>query len=480
MGRPRFAPYLPEPKPMPVSQRHTPSTSPMDPIYHALGEEIQRRMTAWSADALADLSPVARRLLAVPPPRLERPSDAARFLHLLGFLSRQPGTDGRLAWAWAKRVADPHPRVADVLGLLAALGDQLRQIDPSAADAIPPAELEILFRRSMDLAPDRPTAFGRAGLFFLHQGDDAEAERCLAAAFRLDPTSGFIAQQLADLYDHDHRPADGLAVLDACLAAVPPDAADPDVLWKAGLAAVALGKPEAVVNYFARLEQLDSGRRWVAYYRAIALLDLRRFADAAVAIEREAGLIQMPSALHVHTVRAAAAAGLGDVASVRRHVDAAVRSPLSQVNYLSPAGVVGCYTRLWVAARSLSADDTVLARLRERLLASGLTPAAVWDDDRATGEPRDGLTHFWCDLRQPLDDRWAAAGHALPGTEGWTAYRVRYGVMAPNAADAARRALAAQQRSAPLPAEVERVVSDGGPRRDVPGVTRRGLPEPIG
>ena len=450
----------------------------MDPIYDALGEEIQQRMTAAPDDRPADLTPVATRLLAVPPARLDRPSDAARFLHLLGFLARQPGTDGRRAWTWAKRVAAGHPRSADVLGLLAALGDQLRQIDPSAADAIPTPELEGLFRTSMELAPGRATTFGRAGLFFLHQGNDAEAERCLTRAFELDPTSGFIAQQLADLLDHAGRPADGLAVLERCLASVPADGADPEVLWKAGLATTALQRPEATAAHFARLEQLQPGRRWVAYYRAIALLGLRRFAEAALAIEREAGLIQMPSALHVHTVRAAAAAGLGDAGSVRRHVDAAVRSPLSLVNYLSPAGVVGCFTRLWVAGRLLDADDTVLARLRDRLLSSGLTPAEFWDDARSAEPPTPGLAQFWCDLRQPLDERWAAAGHALPGTEGWTAYRIRYAVRAADAADAARRALAWQAQSAPLPATVESVAVDAmaaaaGP----PGVARRGYPE---
>ncbi len=462
----------------PTAPQQSPA-SPMDPIYDALGDEIQQRMTAGSDETPADLSPVAGRLLAVPPARLERPSDAARFLHLLGFLSRQTGSNGRRTWDWAKRVAAPHPRVPDVMGLLAALGDQLRQVDPSAAHAIPPAELETLFRRSMDLAPDRPTAFGRAGLFFLHQGHDAEAMRCLEAAFRLDPTSGFIAQQLADLYDHAGRAADGLAVLDACLRAAPPHAPNPDVLWKAGLAAVALGRHEAVAEHFGRLEQADPGRRWVAYYRAIAFLELRRFADAALAIEREAGLIQMPTALHVHAVRAAAAAGLGDLAALRRHVDAATRSPLSLVDYMPPAGVVGCFTRLWLAARPLEPDDTVKARLRIRLLASGLTPAELWDDDRSGRDAVAGLTHYWCDLLQPLDDQWSSAGHAMPGTTAWTAYRIRVGVMATDADDAARQAISVQQQSADIPPVVERLLADGEPQTAAPGVTRRGYPEAV-
>jgi tetratricopeptide (TPR) repeat protein len=455
----------------------TATTGPMDEVYAAIGDEIQQRLTAATGAAAPDLAPVAARVLAIPPGRLGHPADAARFLHLVGFLSRGASTDGRRVWDWAKRVATPHPRSADVLGLLAATGDQLRQLDPSVADVIPTAELAGLFRRAMELAPDRATAFGRAGLFFLHQGDDAEAERCLVRAFALDPTSGFIARELADLYGHTDRPTDALDVLDRCVRASSPDAVDPEVLWKAGLSATSLGRSADAVGYLSQLERLQPGRRWVAYYRAIGLLETGRFAEAAVAIEREAGLIRMPSPLHVHAVRAAAAAGQGDVSSVRRHVDAAVRTPLSTVDYLAQAGVVGCYTRLWVAGQSLDADDTVTARLHERLLASGLTPAPFWAAARSGGVTAGGLTHYWCDLRQPLDARWAAAGHAMPGAERWAAYRIRYGVLASDPADAARRALDWQQRSALLPPAVERVAPDGdGGRTDVPGVTGRGYP----
>ena len=454
-----------------------PAAGPMDDVYAALGQEVQQRLAAGDEHAPPDLLPVLAMVLTIPPERLARAADAARFLHLLGFLSRQPTTDARRTWDWAKRAAAAHPQSADVLGLLGALGDQLRQVDPSLADAVPPAELADLFRRAMDLAPDGATAFGRAGLFFLHQGDDAEAERCLARAFRLDRSNAFIARELSDLYGHTDRLSDGLAVLDLCLRESPPDAADPEVLWKAGLAATSLDRAEAAVTYLSQLEQLQPGRQWVAYYRAIGLLGLKRFPEAAVAIEREAGLVQMPTALHVHTVRAAAAAGVGDAAAVRRHVDAAVRPPLSSVTYLSRAGVVGCFTRLWAAAAVLDDDDTVRARLKERLLASGLTPAEVWADARSAGHPIQDLTHYWCDMRQPLDERWAAAGHAMPGTEGWTAYRVRYGVLAADASDAAQRAVAWQRRSAPLPPDVESVAVDAGPFTDAPGVTRRGYPE---
>ena len=452
---------------------------PLDPLYAALGAEIQQRLSAATGDGPPDLSPVRGRVLAIPPEAVDRVADATRLLHMMGFLAAQPGTDGRSAWDWAKRVAANHQRSAEVLALLGSLGDGLRQADESVADAIPAAELEGLFRRAMDLAPQQATAFGRAGLFFLRQGNDAEAERCLARSFRLDRTSSFIARELADLYGHTERPTDGLAVLDLCLREGPADAPDPEVLWKATLAAVSLGRWEPAVTYCSRLEQVQPDRRWVAYYRAVALVELKRFPAAAVAIEREAGLIRMPTALHVHTIRAAAAAGLGDADSVRRHVDAAVRPPLSSVDYMSRGGVVGCFTRLWTAAKSLADDDTVRARLTERLLASGLTPKAFWDDGRAGGQSIDGLTHFWCDVRQPVDERWAAAGHALPDAAAWTAYRIRYGVLAADADDAAARAVAWQRRSAVVPPIVESVTANPGTYTDAPGVTNRGYPEAV-
>ena len=450
--------------------------SPLDEIYAHLGDQIQARLTAASPGRPADLSPIAAQLLALPPRRIDRPADAARLLHLLGFLSGQPGLDGRRAWQWAKRVAIPHHSSADVLGLLGSLGDGLRQADPAAADAIATGELADLFRRSMALAPTRATAFGRAGLFFLHQADDAQAERCLARAFELDPTSGFVARQLADLYAHDGRPADGMAVLDQCLASLPVDAPDPEVLWAAGLAAIALARPDAAASHFARLERADPDRKWAAYYRAVALLDLGRFAEAAAAIEREAGVIQM-RALHVDAVRAAAAAGVGDTAAVRRHADAAARTPLSTVTYLPRDGVVGCFTRLWAAVEPLADDDTVRSRVRERLLASGLTPARFWDSVRGPGAG--SPTPFWCDLRQPLDETWSAAGHAMPGTEAWPAYRIRYGVLAADAAEAAAHALAWQRRSADLDPTVESVTPGTDPAAAglAPGVWRRGYPE---
>ena len=466
-----------------------PSASPLDPVFEQLAADVQGEMAAAAesdGERTPDLATIARRLVMLPPNRVGRADDAARFLRLLAFLSQAPGTDDGRAWAWARAVAAPHPRDAMVLNLLAAYGAQLRQREdapPSTADLIPAAELEDLFRRAMDVDPNQPMTFGRAGLFYLNQGNDGEAERCLARAFRLDRTSAFVAQRLAEIYSRTDRGPDALAVLDLCLREQPADERDADLLWKAALAASGMDKQAIALTYLDAFEETKPRQRWVQYYRAIALLGLERYAEAANAIEAEAGRIDMPTALHVHTVRAAAAAGLNDSPGVRRHVTAAIGSPLSLVNYLSRTGVVACYTRLYRAAAKLPADDAVRKSLDRRLLVSGLTPDEFWDRQRQGGTKVQDVKHFWCDLRQPLDRRWADAGTAMPGSDGWPAYRIRYGVLAADEADASRRAVAWQIKSSPAAAlvpDVERVTADPATYTDVPGVTQRSYPEPAG
>ncbi len=464
-----------------------PTASPLDPVFEQLAADVQAEMDAAAksnGNRDPDLASVAGRVLMLPPHRVARAGDAARLLRLLAFLSQAPGTDDGRAWAWAKAVAAPHPRDATVLNLLAAYGAQLRQREdapPATADLIPSAELDALFRRAMDVDPNQPMTFGRAGLFHLNDGNDGEAERCLARAFRLDRTSGFVAQRLAEIYSRTDRAADALAVLDLCLREQPADERDPDLLWKAALAATGMDKQAVALTYLDAFEETKPRQRWVQYYRAIALLGLGRHAEAALAIEAEAGRIDMPTALHVHTVRAAAAAGLDDLPGLGRHVAASVAAPLSLVNYLSRTGVVACHSRLLRAAEKLPPDDPARRSFERRLLVSGLTPDEFWDRQRQGGTKVQDVKHFWCELRQPVDRRWADAGMAMPGSEQWAAYRIRYGVLAADEADASRRAVAWQIKSAPAPGlapDVERVVADPATYTDVPGVTQRSYPEP--
>jgi tetratricopeptide (TPR) repeat protein len=438
-------------------------------------EELRSRVQSKLTESPSpDFSSELARLLALSPGEVTSADDAARFIHLLAVLCQHAPPQAK-AWDWAMELAARYPSHPGVLSLVASLGDQLRNTENSPlVDAIQPADLEEMIRLSMELDPDGPGSFARAGTYFLNQGNDAEAQRCFARAFQLDQSSSFIALRLAEIDSRLDRMPDALDVLDACIRE---GQAERDVFWQASLLASTLGRHESALRYLDSIEVAQPGAKWVQFYRSTALLDLKRFAEAADAIEQEAARLNIPTALHVHTSRAAAAAGLGHVDAVHQHIAAAVDTPLGIVNYLSRASIMSCYVRLWSAAMLLPKDDTARQRLEDRLLASGLTPAGFWDHHRELAEKTPGLNHYWCELRQAVDARWSDQGCSLPGQEKWKAYRIQYGVLASDEADARRQIVDWQSRSAPLPPTVESITLDGGPYIDRPGVTQRGYPQ---
>ena len=84
------------------------------------------------------------------------------------------------------------------------------------------------------------------------------------------------------------------------------------------------------------------------------------------------------------------------------------------------------------------------------------------------------MSHYVVELRQPVE--WAASVDCPRGTESWTAYLIRYGVLAGSENEARKTALAWQSRSATRPAEIVNTERDGGPYTDHPGVTWRTQP----
>jgi tetratricopeptide (TPR) repeat protein len=452
---------------------------PLQGVVVSLVEQLNGDLRAAAeADRAPDIGPIVEAVLAIPPERVTHVGDAASLLHLLAFVARGPVPHERV-WAWAGAVAERHPTEAAVVALRAQLGDVLRSAEGSpVAEAIQPAELEALFRRAMDLDPNWAEGFAKAGVFFLRNGNDVEAERCLARAFRLDRSNEHVASDLADLYAASDRPGDALAVLDMCLRQ---GTESPDLLWKAGVRAVGLERHESAVTYLDRLEAIEPGRPWVQYYRALALLALNRPAEAMEAADKEAERTGRADALHVQSIRAAAAAQLDRPGEVRRHLDASLAIALRTIEDLTPVGIRLCHARMWTAALTLPADDPVRRRVTDRLLRSGLTPDAIWAYYRtgpgvASAEPVKGLNHYVIDLRQPLGQDWVGSDDCPPGQEGWTAYLVRYGVLAPSEDEARQTVLEWQSRSAARPAEIINVEQDGGPDPDRPGVTWRTPP----
>ena len=84
-----------------------------------------------------------------------------------------------------------------------------------------------------------------------------------------------------------------------------------------------------------------------------------------------------------------------------------------------------------------------------------------------------------CTLLQPLDDRWSDSPGCLHGEGDWTSYRIPWGVLAADEAEAGRMALTWQSRGYPLEAVVEDVAPKGDGYTDHPGVVWQGLRSPV-
>jgi tetratricopeptide (TPR) repeat protein len=437
------------------------------------GELAAAFQAAAQSEQPPDFARLTEQVLAIAPADVAHPDDAARLLHLLVYLAQAP-TAAERAWGWARALGERHPADAKVIAIRAQLGDILRSAEGSPlAEAVRKKELEAMFRRSMELDPQWAGSFRRAGAFFLGDGNEAEAERCLARAFRLDRSDARVASQLAEVYAATDRPGDALAVLDMCLRE---GTESPDLLWQAGTWAAGLGRHESTLTYLDRLEQLEPGRPWVHYYRAVALLALGRPAEAADAAELEAQRIDRSDALHLHSIRAAAAAQAGRGDDARRHLQASLAAPLGSIEDLTITGITSCHERLWQAALALPEKDGTRLAVVERLLASGLTPEGMWEWYRGQGTEAKDLTHYLVDLRQPLGPEWPALPTCPPGWGEWQAYVIRYGVLAASEDEARDVALKWQARSSLHPAEVLAVEVEGGPYKDCPGVTWRTQP----
>lgn len=407
-------------------------------------------------------------LLASPPTSATTAIDAARLIHLAIQLI---DGDGRKLWNWARDVAANFPRDADVLVLLAVLGDLLLgEEDNDLEEQIDAQVLEGFFRRALDLDPASSRNFARAGTFYLGREDLGEAERCLARAFRLDRTFAYAALRLAELYDRTERPRDALAVLDLCLRE---GSDDPDVAWQAALSALSLEQHDSLLLYLDRYEALHPGQPWVHYYRALGLLDSGH-PEAALEAVAEEERRNPEAAFAQEVVRACAASALGQVDRFREHLEEVLAIPLVSVDYLTIAGLIRLAERLWKAAGCLPEDDALAGALEERLLASGLAPDEFFTPHRERGETAEEINLYSCRVLQPLDDDWSTSEGCLAGQESWDYYRIYWGVLADDEEEAAQFVLEWQARCYHLPAEVEEVelLDDG--YTDKPGVISQG------
>ena len=237
--------------------------------------------------------------------------------------------------------------------------------------------------------------------------------------------------------------------------------------------AESLGQYESMLTYLDQYEHISPGFAWANFYRASGLVWLGRHAEALTAIDEEERRCNGKS-LHIHVIRACASSGLGRADEVRTSLEAFLSMRLSEVDYLTPAGLESLFARLWKAVTILPGDDPLFARLSDRLLASGLAPDELFLPQRVRNDKSDDLKFFICWVIQPLDERWRDAEGCLHSQQDWTAYRAPWGTLVADEAEAGPLALAWQARCYPLKAVVDEIVLQNEGFTDHPGVVWQG------
>jgi tetratricopeptide (TPR) repeat protein len=435
---------------------------------------LQERVEAAAEDEQASL---LNEVLGHPAASVTHPSDAAVLLSLAAQLLDVPGR-GRAVWTWAEAFPARFPQHAGVLNMLAWLGFRLgataETLNPGQGleETLSPEAVDRLFRQSLDLDPNQVAHFARAGLFYLNIDNQGEAERCLARGFRLDRTSSFLAQRLAEVYQRTDRPRDALMVLDTCLRE---GGDDPELAWQAGMVALDLEQWDSLLTYLERYEEQLPGGPATAYYRAFGLLALDRPSEALALLDEKA---PVPGSEYVEVLRACARAACGQTEAFRRFLEGLVVDlRLSQWTEVPRGEMVRLFGRLWKATDCLTADEPLRTQLADLLLETALAPDDLFEEVRQRVEKEEGVNFYRCVLHQPLDEHWPASRGCLPNEEDWQRYRALWGVLAPDEEEAGRLALEWQARCYPLAAEVLDVQVESEGYTDRPGVVWQGFRE---
>jgi tetratricopeptide (TPR) repeat protein len=467
---PAPAEHLPRPEaapPLSADETQTeeePPATPLEGFFRGLVERFEAAEDDAEREALLD------DLLAVPPAEVTHPADACRLLDFVRYLVGA-GTRGAEIWCWAEVLAQPFVQQAAALSLLGVLGDTLRSTPAEGLrELIAKERVEGLLREALDLDPEDAGNFARAGAYFLSEANFGEAERCLARGFRLQRDSSFLALRLAEVYNQTERPRDALAVLDLC---VREGGDDPQVAWEAALAAFRLNQYDVMLTYLDRFEEMTEADAWACYYRATALLELGRPAEAALALD-EAERRDPEKLFPVNILRACAASALGRPQPYRALLEQTLAVRLTDIDYLTVAGLNNLFGRLWKGSACLAKGDPLRQTLRKRVLQTGLAPDELFEEVREREAEARGLNYYRCLVRQPLDKRWARSRGCLAEQQSWTAYHIVWGVLAADEDDARRRVLEWQTECYPRPAEVEEVELESDGFTDKPGVVWQG------
>lgn len=405
-------------------------------------------------------------------PRTLEAREASGLLHVMRFFAVEsaqlPGV-----WPWTRAVIDAHPQDATVQSLAACLGAVLRTAPGFETDLIPTEVLESLFRQSLDLDPQSGANHARAGAFYLELENLGEAERCLARAFRFLRTSGAVARQLAEVYRKTDRPRDAIAVLDMALRE---GCTEADVAREAALASLQQDQHEVALTYLDRYESLAPGQPWTHYYRASALVELKRPSEALTALDEESRRNEDQEFPRT-VLRGCALAALGQEAEFRGNLDEILAARLFDMNYLTLHGLQRMFGQLWEATVALlPITDPDRVRLESRLLESGLAPNELFSEHRRNGTEA-AVSFYQCTIEQRLDERWSEFPARLAWEEDWSSYVNVWGVLAADEKKARELVLQWQRRCYPLNSEIREITEEDSGYTDIPGVVWQGYRE---
>ncbi|NMC19422.1 MAG: tetratricopeptide repeat protein, partial [Thermogutta sp.] len=478
--------------------------TPMGPRFNAWFERLPDGTDAEAKD----MEVILDEMLAVDPRDVELPEDGSRLIFVAAQLASALRRE-KDVWYWARRLLERFPEHPDVLNLAATagLGAWLRQAqivaerqrleseaadetsetrgDVAASDQPPeaPADphlpdqqtLEHLMRKSLDLKPDHPRHYYRAGVLFHVLGLQGDAEWCFARSFALDRTQAAAALALAEVYAESKRDEDALFVLDLCLREGKVE--DADVAWEAGLAAFRLERYAEAATYFNLAGQWRSAHPWLPYYYAWALLQTNRPDEAEPLIETFAEL-HGPDHFAARALQAWLAALRGETDTLRDLVQAILGVPLREVDDLTPLGIEKNLRQLWQVVKDyLPADDPLQSELVARLFQAGMVPDDFFEEERARRPITEGLTYYECAVEQPLDDDWPKHPACLVHQVNWREYYASWGVLARNEEEAEHYVIQAQQRCYPLPPTLMSCEETEVGFRDRPGVVWQGARE---
>ena len=420
--------------------------------------------------------------LALGQEHINSAEDICSSLHIASILGPHSSRHADF-WSWGQAFERHHSDEPSVISMVAVLGEAFLS-DPNSPVAEMINEEDLLKRHQLALSMDanRIGNHLRAGSFHLARGDEGEAERCLARAFRLDRTCVPAAMQLAEVYQRTDRLRDSMEVLDICLRE---GGRDPNLALEATTLSLLAGQFEATLSYADKvLEFAEEDVPWLDYYRAIALIELGRFEAALQAVEAEKRHEQS-NLLHLDLLSECALLGLGRTEEAVARLTHINRQTLSDVKDLTFNALCRLYAMTWQRLQESDVPEDEPARVTfdQILLVSGLAPDTFFemyrelDSQRQSYDPENApdVNFYRCLVKQTLNDSWKDSLGCLAGQQEWPYYLTIWSVLATDENDAERRVREWQSKCFRASCEVVDMELDSGPYKDHPGIVAQGM-----